>query len=126
MEEGYIEVANQGMRLMGPITTKHVKAMGLGAAVFSPLAILFAIVGWVIPGPAVLPIAGAIIGIIPGVILGLIPIPKRQIGAIVWLYRKLRFRIRTQTFYFDREYRSRKNREVITGWMREVEKEVGL
>ena len=121
MEEGYIEVATQGMRLMGPITTKHVAAMGLGALVFSPLAILLALVGWVIPGPHFLPLLGAGIGISPGIILSLIPIPKRQVNAMTWLYRKIRFRYRTQRFRFDLEYRERKNHEVITAWMREID-----
>jgi len=111
MEEGYIEVATQGMRLMGPITTKHVAAMGLGALVFSPLAVLLALVGWVIPGPHFLPLLGAGIGISP----------KRQVNAMTWLYRKIRFRYRTQRFRFDLEYRERKNHEVITAWMREID-----
>ena len=121
MEEGYIEVATQGMRLMGPITTKHVASMGLGALVFSPLALLFALVGWVLPGPSSLVLIGAGIGLFPGIVLALIPVPKRQVNYMTWLYRKLRFRFRTQVFQFDREYRERKNRAVITAWMREVE-----
>lgn len=121
MEEGYIEVATQGMRLMGPITTKHVASMGLGALFFSPLALLFAFVGWVLPGPPSLILIGAGIGLFPGVVLALIRVPKRQVNAMTWLYRKLRFRFRTQVFQFDREYRERKNRAVLTAWMQEVE-----
>lgn len=121
MEEGYIEVATQGMRLMGPITTKHVGAMGLGALVFSPLALGLALVGWVLPGPSFLPLIGAGTGLLPGVILALIPLRKRQVNAMIWLYRKVRFRFYTQVFHFDREYRERKNLATITAWMREVE-----
>lgn len=124
MEEGYIEVATQGMRLMGPITTKHVASMGLGALVFSPLAILLALVGWVLPGPPSLILVGAGIGLAPGILFALIPVPKRQVNAMTWLYRKLRFRFRTQVFQFDREYRERKNHAVITSWMREVEEAI--
>ena len=124
MEEGYIEVATQGMRLMGPITTKHVASMGLGALVFSPLAILLALMGWVLPGPPSLILVGAGIGLAPGILLALIPVPKRQVNAMTWLYRKLRFRFRTQVFQFDREYRERKNHAVITAWMREVEEAI--
>lgn len=126
MEEGYIEVATQGMRLMGPITTKHVAAMGLGALVFSPLAVLLALVGWVLPGPLFLPLLGAGLGISPGLLLSLIPIPKRQVNAMTWLYRKIRFRYRTQLFRFDLEYRERKNHAVITAWMREVDEWVKM
>lgn len=124
MEEGYIEVATQGMRLMGPITTKHVASMGLGALVFSPLALLLALVGWVLPGPPSLILMGAGVGLFPGVVLALIPVPKRQVNYMTWLYRKLRFRFKTQVFQFDREYRERKNRAVITAWMQEVEEAI--
>ena len=121
MEEGYIEVATQGMRLMGPITTKHVASMGLGALVFAPLAVLLMLVGWVLPGPHSLALILAGVGLAPGLILALIPVPKRQINTMTWLYRKLRFRLRTQVYRFDLEYRERKNRAVILAWMREVE-----
>ncbi|MCF8567034.1 hypothetical protein LLE49_20135 [Alicyclobacillus tolerans] len=123
-EEGYIEVVTQGMRIMGPITTKHMASMGLGALVFSPLAVVLLLAGWFISGPHALPLILAASGLVPGLILALIPIPKRKINAMTWLYRKLRFRFRPQVFRFDRDYRQQKNHAVITAWMREVEEAI--
>lgn len=120
-EEGYIETATSGMRLFGPITTKHVVAAGLGVAAFSPFTILLILVGLTVPGPRVLILIYAAVGLLPGSIIGAWPIKKRNITLIVWLYRKIRFRLRTNIYVWDREFRERKNRAVITAWMREIE-----
>ncbi|EPZ44297.1 MULTISPECIES: hypothetical protein [Alicyclobacillus] len=128
MDEGYIEVTSQGMRLfaLGPIsiTTKHFVSIFLGALASFPLGVIFATLGLVIPGPPSLPLILGVIGLLPGIILALIPLPKRQTNLLVWLYRKRKFAFKTQTFVFDREYRARKNFEVISTWMREVREEV--
>lgn len=124
MDEGYIEVASQGMRLftLGPITitTKHFVSIFLGALSFLPLGVLFSLVGLMIPGPQYLPLLLGIEGLFPGILLSLIPLPNRQTSLLVWLFRKAKFRYRTQVFTFDREFRVRKNVKTISTWMHEV------
>lgn len=120
MEEGYIETATSGMRILGPITTKHVVAAAIGVAVFSPFAILSVLVGLAMPGPRFHLLIYAAVWLIPGAVLGAWPIHRRKITLIIWVYRKIRFRLRTNVYVWDRSYRDRKNREVITAWMREV------
>lgn len=123
-EEGYIEVTTNGMRLIGPVTTKHVMAMMLGMLVSLPLAGLLVIVGLAIPGPRFLPLILAGVGFLPGIVLGVWPIPNRKISVMTMLYRRYRFKWRTQVYVWDREYRVQKNRAVITAWMREVDEAV--
>lgn len=124
MDEGYIEVDSKGMRLFSvgfiSITTKHFVSTFLGALAFLPIGILAAIVGLLVPGPAFLPLLFGILGLLPGVILAVIPAPKKQTNLLIWFYRKAKFRYRTQVFVFDREFRTRRNFETISTWMNEV------
>lgn len=119
-EEGYIEVQGTGLRIFGPITSKHLLSMGIGLAVFAPLGALLALIAYGLPGPPFREMLGGAVGILPGLILAITPIPKRRINALTWLWRKIRFRMRPQIYRLDFEYRVRRHRQEMNDWLIDV------
>lgn len=119
-EEGYIEVSGAGLRILGPITTKHLLSMGIGLAVFAPLGALLALIAYALPGPPFREMWGGLVGILPGLVMAILPVPKRRINALTWLWRKIRFRIRPQVYRFDFEYRVRRHRQEMNEWLVDV------
>lgn len=127
MEEGYIEVNNQGMRLIGGFTTKHLLSITTGIGAFIPLAIvIYLFIHISNPTHPYLPYVGVGLGLLPGAILGAIPIPRRKITLLIFLYRRAKFRLRAQVFTFDREYRQRINREKFARWKSMLESEADV
>ncbi|WP_067936945.1 hypothetical protein [Alicyclobacillus kakegawensis] len=120
MEEGYIEVSSTGLRLFGPITTKHLLSLGIGLAVFAPLGVLLALFAWALPGPSYRVVVGGGIGVLPGLVMAVTPVPKRRINALTWVWRKIRFRLRPQVYRYDLEYRERRHRQEMRDWLIDI------
>jgi hypothetical protein len=120
VDEGYIEVSSTGLRLFGPITTKHLLALGIGLAVFAPLGALLAFFAYVLPGPPSRVVVGGGIGVLPGLVMAITPIPGRRINALTWLWRKIRFRMKPQVYRYDLSYRERRHRQEMRDWLIDV------
>ena len=124
MEEGYIEVANQGMRIVGWFTTKHLLSIVYGICALLPLSLLLFLIGMLIPGHSpYLPYIGVGVGSSIGIVIGICPVPKRRTTLMNWLYKRIRYQMKPQVFVFDQEYRMRTNRAKNKAWMARVEAE---
>lgn len=124
MEEGYIEVANQGMRIVGWLTTKHLLSMVYGICTLLPLSLLLFLIGVLIPDHSpYLPYIGVGIGSFIGIAIGICPVPKRRTTLMIWLYKHYRYNLKPQVYVFDRDFRVRTNRAKNKAWMAKIQAE---
>ncbi|WP_258111247.1 hypothetical protein [Alicyclobacillus sp. SP_1] len=107
MDEGYIEVRNQGLRIVGPIHTYHLFSMMLGMGALAPLALVGLATTAFLPHAPGMPFLVALVGLLLGAVLGLVPMPHRHKTVLQWLWLHLKYRMHAQTYFWDRTHRVR-------------------
>jgi len=121
MEEGYIEVQNQGLRIIGALHTRHLLSLLLGMGAFAPVALLALLCAEGLPHAPGFPylVAGVLLAL--GALVGVVPVPSRKktLLQVVWLQAK--YRIKTQTYQWDRSYREQVHQALDAAWKASLE-----